>query len=156
MLHCNELCCLILVSVDGLKQKSSVKTDRHRYLIFPLLNVSPGVDLNHEELLEDVPFLQSPSNSNYVPDAVVPPGEPWLHGGPSRAVLSLPSCLCLCGDSGFVISDSGSSGEEHGEKKVFAKCQLQQGVLFGPFVGEVCKGHMPNNLKYAWAVSRYI
>ncbi|XP_072240295.1 E3 SUMO-protein ligase ZBED1-like isoform X2 [Leuresthes tenuis] len=111
-----------------------------------------GVDLNHEELLEDVPFLQSPSNSNYVPDAVVPPGEPWLHGGPSRAMLSLPSCLCLCGDSGFVISDSGSSGEEHGEKKVFAKCQLQQGVLFGPFVGEVCKGHMPNNLKYAWAI----
>ncbi|KAM4584736.1 E3 SUMO-protein ligase ZBED1-like isoform 2-T2 [Odontesthes bonariensis] len=116
------------------------------------LSESQGVDLNHEELLEDVPCLQSPSNSNYVPDAVVPPGEPWLHRGPSRAVLSLPSCLCLCGDGGFVIAGSGSSGEEHGEKKVYAKCQLQQGVLFGPFVGEVCKGHMPNNLKYAWAI----
>lgn len=41
-----------------------------------------------------------------------------------------------------------------GEMKVYAKCQLQQGVMFGPFVGEMCRGQMPTNLKYAWAVSR--
>ncbi|XP_023189481.1 uncharacterized protein LOC111608616 isoform X1 [Xiphophorus maculatus] len=104
-----------------------------------------ALDLNHEELNEDVPLLQTPSTSNYVPDAVVPPGEPWLHGGPSRAVLSLPACLSL-------RSDGASSDEEQMELKVYAKCQLQQGVLFGPFLGEVCKGQMPSNLRYAWAI----
>ncbi|XP_023150324.2 uncharacterized protein LOC111585152 isoform X1 [Amphiprion ocellaris] len=112
-----------------------------------------GLDLNHEEFFEDVPFLQAASNQNYVPDAALPPGEPWLHGGPSRAVLSLPSCLCLCGDVGSGLSGPGSAGEEQmGEMKVFAKCHLQQGVMFGPFVGEVCRGQMPANLKYAWAI----
>ncbi|XP_070684550.1 uncharacterized protein [Pempheris klunzingeri] len=112
-----------------------------------------GLDLNHEEFFEEVPFLQSASNQNYVPDAVLPPGEPWLHSGPSRAVLSLPSCLCLCGDIGSGMSGSGSSGEEQmGEMRVYAKCHLQQGVMFGPFVGEVCKGQMPTNLRYAWAI----
>lgn len=103
-----------------------------------------GLDLGHEELTEDVP-LQTPSNSNYVPDAVVPPGEPWLHGGPCRAVLSLPACLSL-------RTDGLPSGEDPAEMKVYAKCQLQQGVLFGPFLGEVCKGQMPGSLKYAWAI----
>ncbi|KAI3352257.1 hypothetical protein L3Q82_005236 [Scortum barcoo] len=112
-----------------------------------------GLDLNHDEFFEDVPFLQPPSNQNYVPDAVLPPGEPWLHGGPSRAVLSLPSCLCLCRNSGCEMSSPGSCSEEQmGEMKVYAKCHLQQGVMFGPFVGEVCKGQMPSNLKYAWAI----
>ncbi|XP_041790448.1 uncharacterized protein LOC121604870 isoform X2 [Chelmon rostratus] len=112
-----------------------------------------GLDLNHDELFEDVPFLQTASNQNYVPDAVLPPGEPWLHGGPSRAVLSLPSCLCLCRDLGSGISGPGSSGEEQvDELKVYAKCHLQQGVMFGPFAGEVCKGQMPTNLKYVWAI----
>ncbi|XP_034399390.1 uncharacterized protein LOC117737487 isoform X2 [Cyclopterus lumpus] len=112
-----------------------------------------GLDLNHDEFFEDVPFLQTASNTNYVPDAVLPPGEPWLHGGPSRAVLSLPSCLFLCGDIGSGMSGPGSSGEEQmGEMKVFAKCHLQQGVMFGPYVGEVCRGQMPTNLKYAWAI----
>ncbi|XP_059199467.1 uncharacterized protein LOC131979472 isoform X2 [Centropristis striata] len=111
---------------------------------------SQGLELNHEEFLEDFPFLQTASNQNYVPDAVLPPGEPWLHGGPSRAVLSLPSCLCVCRDFG---SGSGSSGEDQmGEMKVYAKCQLQKGVMFGPFLGEVCRGQMPSNLKYAWAI----
>ncbi|XP_047434474.1 uncharacterized protein LOC125004127 isoform X2 [Mugil cephalus] len=110
-----------------------------------------GLDLNHEDLFEDVPFLQTASNQNYVPDAVLPPGEPWLHGGPSRAMLSLPSCLCLRG--GIGSGASGSSGDEStNEMKVYAKCHLQQGVMFGPFVGEVCQGQMPNNLKYAWAI----
>ncbi|XP_056227712.1 uncharacterized protein LOC130166261 isoform X2 [Seriola aureovittata] len=114
---------------------------------------APGLDLNHDEFFEDVPFLQNASNQNYVPDAVLPPGEPWLHGGPSRAVLSLPSCLCLCSEVGSGMSGPGSSGEEHmGEMKVYAKCHLQQGVMFGPFVGEVCRGQMPTNLKYAWAI----
>ncbi|XP_069386598.1 uncharacterized protein [Paralichthys olivaceus] len=114
---------------------------------------SPGFDLNHEEYFEDVPFLQNASNQNYVPDAVLPPGEPWLHGGPSRAVLSLPSCLCLCGEDGSLMSGPGSSGEEPmGEVKVYAKCHLQQGVMFGPYVGEMCRGQMPNSLKYAWAI----
>lgn len=40
------------------------------------------------------------------------------------------------------------------EIKVYAKCHLQKGVMFGPFVGEVGKGQMPTNLKYAWAVSK--
>lgn len=116
------------------------------YILFP------GLDLNNEEFFEDVPSLQPTSNQNYVPDAVLPPGDPWLHSGPSRAALSLPSCLCLCGDLGSGLS--GSLGEEQiGEMKVYAKCHLQQGVMFGPFVGEVCKGQMPANLKYAWAVS---
>ncbi|XP_015243699.1 PREDICTED: uncharacterized protein LOC107093257 isoform X1 [Cyprinodon variegatus] len=104
-----------------------------------------GLDLNHEELNEDVPLTQTPSNCNYVPDAVVPPGEPWLHGGPSRAVLSLPACLSLS-------TDGSSTGEEQATIKVYAKCQLQQGVLFGPFLGEVCKGQLPSNLQYAWAI----
>nr|XP_046259226.1 uncharacterized protein LOC124066656 isoform X2 [Scatophagus argus] len=112
-----------------------------------------GLDLNHEELFEDVPFLQAASNHNYVPDAVLPPGEPWLHGGPSRAALSLPSCLCLCRDVGSRMSGPGPSGEEQmGEMKVYAKCHLQQGVMFGPFLGELCRGQMPANLKYAWAI----
>ncbi|XP_041839216.1 uncharacterized protein LOC121638472 isoform X2 [Melanotaenia boesemani] len=109
-------------------------------------------DFSHDELLEDSPFLQSPSSSNYVPDAVVPPGEPWLHGGPLRAVLSLPSCLCLSREAAPGKPDARSSVEEQGEMNVYAKCQLQQGVMFGPFVGEMCKGQMPNNLKYAWAI----
>ncbi|KAM9857662.1 uncharacterized protein ACBR49_001273 [Aulostomus maculatus] len=108
-----------------------------------------GLDLNQEEFFEDFPFLQTASNQNYVPDAVLPPGEPWLHGGPSRAALSVPSCLCLCREAG----GSGSSGEERmGEMKVYAKCQLQQGVMFGPYVGDVSKAQMPTNLKYAWAI----
>lgn len=114
-----------------------------------------GLDLNHEEFFEDVPFLHHASTQNYVPDAVLPPGDPWLHGGPSRAVLSLPSCLCLCGHVESVMCVPGSSvGELMGEMKVYAKCQLQQGVMFGPFIGEMCRGQVPINLKYAWAVSR--
>ncbi|XP_049900192.1 uncharacterized protein LOC126390105 isoform X1 [Epinephelus moara] len=109
-----------------------------------------GLDLNHEEFFEDFPFLQTASNQNYIPDAVLPPGEPWLHGGPSRAVLSLPSCLCLCADIGSGISGHGSSGEE--QMKVYAKCQLQKGVMFGPYLGEMCRGQMPTNLKYSWAI----
>lgn len=94
-----------------------------------------GLDLNGDELLEDFPSLQTASKHNYIPDAVLPPGEPWLRGGPSRARLSLPSCLQV-------------------EKmKVYAKCHLQQGVVFGPFVGEISK-QVPSNLKYVWAVSR--
>ncbi|XP_019129415.2 uncharacterized protein LOC104922949 isoform X3 [Larimichthys crocea] len=112
-----------------------------------------GLDLNQEEFFEDIPFIHTASNQNYVPDAVLPPGDPWLHGGPSRAALSLPSCLCLCGDGGSGMSGPGFSGEEQmGEMKVYAKCHLQQGVLFGPFVGDVCRGQMPTNLKYAWAI----
>ncbi|XP_034543921.1 uncharacterized protein LOC117815987 isoform X2 [Notolabrus celidotus] len=110
-----------------------------------------GLDSNHEEFLDDFPFLHTTSNQSYVPDAVLPPGEPWLHGGPSRAVLSLPSCLSLCKEVGIGIS--GSSGEEHREElKVFARCHLQQGVMFGPYVGDLCRGQMPTNLKYAWAI----
>ncbi|KAM3623752.1 uncharacterized protein V6R79_015174 [Siganus canaliculatus] len=112
-----------------------------------------GLDLNSEELFEEGPSLQPGSNQNYVPDAVLPPGEPWLIGGPSRAELSLPSCLCLCRDLRSEIAAPGSSNEEQkGEMKVYAKCHLQEGLLFGPFLGEVCKGQTPTNLKYAWAI----
>lgn len=86
-------------------------------------------------MLEDFPSLQTASKHNYVPDAALPPGEPWLRGGPSRALLSLPSCLQV------------------EERKVFARCYLQQGVVFGPFVGEISR-QAPSDLKYVWAVSR--
>ncbi|XP_069573884.1 uncharacterized protein [Brachyistius frenatus] len=111
-----------------------------------------GLDLNHDEFFEDVPFLQTTSNQKYVPDAALPPGEPWLHSGPSRAVLSLPSCLCLCGDVGFTSGPGSSGKEQMGEMKVYAKCHLPQGVMFGPFVGDICRGQLPTNLKYAWAI----
>lgn len=53
------------------------------------------------------------------------------------------------------MAGPGSFSEgQMGEMKVYAKCHLQQGVMFGPYLGEVCKGQMPANLKYAWAVSR--
>ncbi|XP_029295434.1 uncharacterized protein LOC115013344 [Cottoperca gobio] len=125
-----------------------------RKILPKIVSAGPaGLDLNHEEFFEDFPFLHSASDSNYVPDAALPPGEPWLHGGPSRAALSLPSCLCLCEDVGSGMSGPGSSGEEQMEEiKVYAKCHLQKGVMFGPFVGEVCRGQMPTNLKYAWAI----
>ncbi|KAK1886102.1 Histone-lysine N-methyltransferase PRDM9 [Dissostichus eleginoides] len=84
----------------------------------------PSLEINNEDFLEDFPLLHSASHSNYIPDAVLPPGEPWLDGGPSRAALSLPSCLCMC--------ENDASG------------------MSGP--GEVCKGQMPTNLKYAWAI----
>ncbi|KAM9313651.1 E3 SUMO-protein ligase ZBED1-like [Pholidichthys leucotaenia] len=112
---------------------------------------SQGLDFSHDEFFDEVPILQAVSNQNYVPDAVLPPGEPWLHGGPSRAVLSLPSCLCLCGDMESGMSGS-SIDDQKGELKVFAKCHLQQGVMFGPYVGELCRGQMPANLKYSWAI----
>ncbi|KAF7663158.1 hypothetical protein LDENG_00216870 [Lucifuga dentata] len=112
-----------------------------------------GVDFNHEELFEDVPFLQTHSNQNYIPDAVLPPGEPWLQSGPCRALLSLPSCLCLRKETDPGQSGPGSSSAKQMEEmKVYAKCHLQQSVMFGPFVGEVCRGQMPINLKYAWAI----
>ncbi|XP_029360102.1 uncharacterized protein LOC115044903 isoform X2 [Echeneis naucrates] len=112
-----------------------------------------GLDFTHDEFFEDVPFLHNASNQNYIPDAVLPPGEPWLNGSPSRAVLSLPSCVCLCRDnSSGTSSPPCLGGEQMGEMRVYAKCHLQQGVMFGPFVGEVCRGQMPANLKYAWAI----
>ncbi|XP_037546373.1 uncharacterized protein LOC119423034 [Nematolebias whitei] len=116
------------------------------------LSEAQALDFGHEELGEDISFFQTPSNSNYVPDAVIPPGEPWLNGGPSRAVLSLPSCLCLSKPSAPRTSGPGPSVEDQGEPKVLAKCQLQQGVMFGPFLGEMCKGQMPSNLRFAWAI----
>nr|XP_057929964.1 uncharacterized protein LOC131129914 isoform X2 [Doryrhamphus excisus] len=101
-----------------------------------------------QESYEGMSLIQTRSNHNYIPDAALPPGETWLQGGPSRAVLSLPSCLCLH-DS----ADPGSSGDERTDQwKVYAKCHLQQGIIFGPYVGEVSKGHMPASLKYAWAI----
>ncbi|KAM7418528.1 hypothetical protein PAMA_015913 [Pampus argenteus] len=39
-----------------------------------------------------------------------------------------------------------------GEMKVYAKCHLKQGLMFGPYAGEVCRSQMPTNLKYAWAI----
>ncbi|KAM7010072.1 uncharacterized protein LKV04_001915 [Tautogolabrus adspersus] len=105
------------------------------------------------EFLDDFPFLQPASNQSYVPDGVLPPGEPWLHSGPSRAVLSLPSCLNLFSGVESEMSGPSSSGEEQSEEmKVYARCHLQQGVMFGPYVGEMCRGQMPTNLKYAWAI----
>ncbi|XP_061882754.1 E3 SUMO-protein ligase ZBED1-like isoform X2 [Entelurus aequoreus] len=60
--------------------------------------------------------------NNYIPDAALPPGP-------------------------------GSSDDAHmDQRKVYAKCHLQQGIIFGPYVGEMTKDHMPTNLKYAWAI----
>ncbi|XP_071373631.1 E3 SUMO-protein ligase ZBED1-like isoform X1 [Centroberyx affinis] len=109
-----------------------------------------GFDLGQEEFIEDIPALQTTPNQNYIPDAALPPGEPWLLGGPYRATLSLPSCLRLCRDSGSGGVAGSSSEEQMGEIKVYAKCQLQQGLMFGPFVGEVSKGQA--SLKHAWAI----
>lgn len=39
------------------------------------------------------------------------------------------------------------------EIKVYAKRLLEPGVLFGPYLGEMCKERTPTQLKYAWAVS---
>nr|XP_040042446.1 uncharacterized protein LOC120825111 isoform X2 [Gasterosteus aculeatus aculeatus] len=127
---------------------------RHRAEFFKKISsTTRALDFNHDEISEDGPFLQNASNTNYVPDAVLPPGEPWLRGGPSRATLSLPSCLFLCGEPGAEMSGPGFSGEEQmGEMKVYAKCHLQQGTMFGPYVGEMCRGKMPTDLKYAWAI----
>ncbi|KAM8880290.1 uncharacterized protein AB9W97_015176 isoform 3-T6 [Spinachia spinachia] len=128
---------------------------RHRAQFFKKTTTTTKatLDFNHGDLFEDGLFLRNASNTNYVPDAVLPPGEPWLRGGPSRATLSLPSCLFLCGEPGSEVSAPGFSGEEQmGEMKVYAKCHLQDGVTFGPYVGEVCRGKMPTDLKYAWAI----
>lgn len=109
------------------------------------------LDQSHEELIQELQSLsaQADSNHNYVPDAVLPPGEPWLHGGPSRAVLSLPSCLSL---SEYPRPHSPTSESYIIDMKVFAKCHLQVGIMFGPYIGEMCRGHVPDNLKYAWAI----
>ncbi|XP_061765028.1 uncharacterized protein LOC133557997 [Nerophis ophidion] len=124
-------------ATPGLSQNTPTK---RRYL---------RLDLSQESS-ERMSLIQTHSNHKYIPDAALPPGETWLQGGPSRAVLSLPSCLCIY-DPG--PSDLGSSGDVHiDQRKVYAKCHLQQGILFGPYVGEVTKAHMPSNLKYAWAI----
>uniref|UniRef100_A0A8C6SXB5 Uncharacterized protein n=1 Tax=Neogobius melanostomus TaxID=47308 RepID=A0A8C6SXB5_9GOBI len=109
------------------------------------------LDQSHEELIQELQSLsaQADSNHNYVPDAVLPPGEPWLHGGPSRAALSLPSCLSL---SEFSKPHSPTSESYIIDMKVLARCHLQVGIMFGPYIGEMCKGHVPDNLKYAWAI----
>nr|XP_020509338.1 uncharacterized protein LOC109998802 isoform X1 [Labrus bergylta] len=117
------------------------------------IGILTNVTTKKDEFLDDFPFLQPASNQSYVPDGVLPPGEPWLHGGPSRAVLSLPSCLNLFSGVGSEMSGPSSPGEEQSEEmKVYARCHLQQGVMFGPYVGEMCRGQMPTNLKYAWAI----
>ncbi|XP_029931992.1 uncharacterized protein LOC115376433 isoform X2 [Myripristis murdjan] len=123
---------------------------RHRADFF---EPSSCFDFGQEEFIEDIPALQTTPNHNYIPDAVLPPGEPWLQGGPSRATLSLPSCLRLCRDSGGGgMPGPGSSSEEQmAVLKVYAKCHLQQGLMFGPFVGEMSRGQL-QNFRYAWAI----
>lgn len=112
-----------------------------------------GLVSNSEEL-PDIPHLQNVSSQNYIPDAALPPGEPWLQGGPTRAVLSLPSCLCLCEDIAPVVDGTGCVSEQLLEEiKVYGKRLLEPGVLFGPYLGEMCKERTPTQLKYAWAVS---
>lgn len=108
----------------------------------------------NSEGLPDIPLLQNVSSQNYIPDAALPPGEPWLKGGPTRAVLSLPSCLCLCENIAPIMDDDGSFSEHPLEEiKVYAKGLLEPGVLFGPYLGELCKERTPKQMKYAWAVS---
>lgn len=54
------------------------------------------------------------------------------------------------------MDDTGSFSEQHlGEIKVYAKGLLQPGVLFGPYLGDVCKDRVPAKLKYSWAVSTH-
>ncbi|XP_033827623.1 uncharacterized protein LOC117375436 [Periophthalmus magnuspinnatus] len=112
-----------------------------------------GLEQSHEELIHELQSLsaQADTNQNYVPDAVLPPGDPWIHGGPSRAALSLPSCLCLSEYSRAHLS-SPSSESYTRDMKVYARCQLQLGTMFGPYMGELSKGHLPDNLTYAWAI----
>lgn len=55
------------------------------------------------------------------------------------------------------MSGPGSFNEVQTEvTKVYAKCLLQDGIMFGPYLGEVCRGRMPTDLKYSWAVSRHV
>lgn len=69
-------------------------------------------------------------------------------------MLSLPSCLCLCEDIAPILDSTGSFSEQPLEEiKVYAKRLLEPGVLFGPYLGEMCKERTPTHLKYAWAVS---
>ncbi|XP_076001615.1 uncharacterized protein LOC142994688 [Genypterus blacodes] len=158
-----RLCRKIVLSKGGnttnlrrhLKRRHRVEClDRQSSTTTGALIESQGVKCNQEEFFEDEPLLQTPSNqSYYIPDAVLPPGEPWLHSGPCRALLSLPACLCLCKEESPGMSGPGSSSDRQMEvMKVYAKCHLQQRLMFGPFVGEECRGEMPADLRCAWAI----
>ncbi|KAJ8000594.1 hypothetical protein DPEC_G00182000 [Dallia pectoralis] len=88
---------------------------------------------------------------HFIPDTVVR-GEPWLEGGNSRAVGSLPPCLMLCRGCFGSVPGGFTEGEDEEELGVFAKTlSLEQGWTFGPFVGEFTRGPL-TCLKYAWAI----
>ncbi|KAM4604202.1 E3 SUMO-protein ligase ZBED1-like isoform 2-T2 [Polymixia lowei] len=118
------------------------------------VSVSQGFDLGQEVAFDDFPALQMNPNQNYIKDAVLSTGEPWLHGGPSRAMLSLPSCLRLWREpvTGGMAGQGFSSEERGKDLRVYANYHLQQGLIFGPFVGEVARGQLHTSLQYAWAI----
>ncbi|KAG7270397.1 hypothetical protein CRUP_024717, partial [Coryphaenoides rupestris] len=95
---------------------------------------------------------------NYISDAAVRLGEPRLEGGPSRAALSLPFCLNLWLEpEPSNASHPGSSSKEWVvEMGVYAKLPLQEGLLFGPFVGELVRGALQTNLANAWILNHQI
>ena len=119
----------------------------------------PVLDSGSENPLKDAP-CPSPSpltapNQNYVSDASVPPAEPGLEVGPSRAALSLPFCLNLWlePEPSGAASPGASSKEWVVEMGVHAKLHLQEGLIFGPFVGELVRGAPRTTLSHAWIVS---
>ena len=133
---------------------SQTNSSQHRTLVssdFPVL------DSGSENNLKDAPSPSSLTtpNQNYISDSSVPPGEPWLEVGPSRAALSLPFCLNLWLEpepSDMALAGS-SSKEWVVEMGVHAKLHLQEGLIFGPFVGELARGAPRTSLSYAWIVS---
>ena len=113
------------------------------------------MDSGSENTLKDaqIPSSLTTPNLNYISDSSVPPGEPWLEVGPSRAALSLPFCLNLEPEPSDVALAGSSSKEWVVEMGVHAKLHLQEGLIFGPFVGELARGAPRTSLSYAWIVS---
>ncbi|KAK0138728.1 hypothetical protein N1851_024737 [Merluccius polli] len=106
--------------------------------------------------MKEGPDLLTTPNQTYISDASIRPGEPWLEGGPSRAMLSLPFCLNLWlePEPSDMAPPGVSSKEWMVEMGVYAKLHLQEGLLFGPFVGELVRGALRTSLTNAWIVSR--
>ncbi|XP_030207753.1 uncharacterized protein LOC115540514 [Gadus morhua] len=159
---CNPICRLcrrIVHSKNGstTNLRAHLRT-RHRKMLVAQPRDFPVLDSGSENPLKDAP-CPSPSpltapNQNYVSDASVPPAEPGLEVGPSRAALSLPFCLNLWlePEPSGAASPGASSKEWVVEMGVHAKLHLQEGLIFGPFVGELVRGAPRTTLSHAWII----
>ncbi|KAJ3614243.1 hypothetical protein NHX12_017817 [Muraenolepis orangiensis] len=75
------------------------------------------------------------------PPRAIPTGKPWPEEEPSRAALSLPFCLNLRSEpEASDVSPARSSSKEWVmEMGVYTKLHLKEGLVFGPFVGELIR-----------------